>query len=648
MTSQVTLRRRWAGPAWAALALAAMLTHTWQIFSLFPSVSAIVDERPVVAVDHALHLYHGYLGARAIRSRGMVCGYDPAFMAGYRRTPLFDPSANLAELSQLLYDVVNPAAYKVTVCVTMLAVPLLVGAATWIIRRNVSAAALAISLAVLYWWVGYPNGLLRSGLVAFLWSSGLSTLLVGALVTHDGQWTVRRWLLLWLLGAAGLQAHPTFAVQCLPVCLIWVFTRGRRSIRWWVGTVSCVLAAVAVSSPWLVPLASHLRGWSASAPFLQARDPRFVVDYWMGDWSYRADAHIPTVVLLWLLSGLLCRWSAARGMWLLGGHLACLAFLTFAGSLLPGVRSLEPLRFQVPMVLGLICLCAAVWLNGTASCFGSTSRFKVGIVGLCVLATAWLVIRATAPAAYVRLTMRRPLPLGIPSEARALVAMLERHTTPDRRILLEDQLRLWEPTDPESTHWTPLLPLLIDRSFIGGLYELAPLPHNYASFGDFHLAGRRIDRWSYEELREFLRLYNVGWVVTWSRRTRADEPPRATEVFAAAPFCRPLLTVPRYSSRPSESIYTLFEVTFETDWAVEGHAKLERAGFDTITFKDLNPPRNGGPLVLSLHYDPGLVPRERVKLEPVRVGKDPVPFLAVRAGRPLAELHLQFRWPRFR
>lgn len=637
--------RVWAGATAIAIAFA---MHSWQVGCLFPSLRAVTDPRPLVAVDHALHLYHGYLGARAIRQRGVVCGYDPAFMAGYRRTPVFDPSANLAELSQLWFRRINPAAYKVAVCVVTLLQPALVAAAAWALTRSVAAAAATVWLTVLYFWVGYPNGLLRSGLVAFLWSAALSVLLVACLSVHVGEWTRRRWLGFLLLGAIGLQSHPTFPIQCLPACLVWAVARARRPIAWWLGTASCVLGAAVLAAPWIVPLVAHLGQRSASAPFLQARGAGFLVDYWAGDWSYRADAHLPSIVGLWLVAGCVAAWPVLRPLRLLIWHAVWLAFLTFAGSYIAPLRTLEPLRFQVPMCLTLIALTTAVWISAGAN-WSALPRGQRGI-GLVATAAAtvlggWLAVRATVPAARVRFAMHRPLPLGYTPEMRMLVGLLRRVTSNEHRILFEDQLRLWEATDPESTHWTPLLPVLTGRIYIGGLYELAPLPHNYASFGDFHLAGRRIDQWQAEELREFLRQYNIGWVVTWSRRGTAEEPPRATEVFESLPWCRVIARVPRYSSKPAESWYTVFEVSQPGGWAIQGGAGLERASFDEIVFKAVRPPESGDLVVLSLHYDPALVPSAPVRLEPVTVGDDPVPFVGVRTRTPLERLVLRFRWP---
>ena len=77
----------------------------------------------------------------------------------------------------------------------------------------------------------------------------------------------------------------------------------------------------------------------------------------------------------------------------------------------------------------------------------------------------------------------------------SLIELLDRETDSSARILFEDQLRLFEPTDPESADASILLPLLMGkerRQFIGGDYQMAFIKHHEsASFGDFSLGGDR-------------------------------------------------------------------------------------------------------------------------------------------------------------
>ncbi len=139
-------------------------------------------------VDHAIHEYHGALGAGFLREAGTTWGYDPFFMAGYPETPVWDSSSNLAILFDLLGGPGTAfRAYKVG----------LFAASVWGWwpcprgpGRRASAGArwrLAAALASVYFWVGYPIALWRRGLFAFLSAAIGAGLLLGLCVRFDRQ-----------------------------------------------------------------------------------------------------------------------------------------------------------------------------------------------------------------------------------------------------------------------------------------------------------------------------------------------------------------------------------------------------------------------------------------------------------------------------
>src|SRR5205823_5804692 len=86
---------------------------------------------------------------------------------------------------------------------------------------------------------------------------------------------------------------------------------------------------------------------------------------------------------------------------------------------------------------------------------------------------------------------------------------------------------LWEtpPHCPNGAGWTPLLPQLTGRFFIGGLDALCGIEHTNDGLTAEALAGRPLAGLNDEDLAkhlaEYCRLYNVGWVVCWTKETVA-------------------------------------------------------------------------------------------------------------------------------
>src|SRR5262245_41466294 len=97
-----TRDRPWSLRLAACVLVALSCGHAWLTFELFPTWQSIINDEPVISVDHSIHLYHGYLGAKFLAGHGTSWGYDPYFMAGYPKTPVYDSSSAPAELFQLL------------------------------------------------------------------------------------------------------------------------------------------------------------------------------------------------------------------------------------------------------------------------------------------------------------------------------------------------------------------------------------------------------------------------------------------------------------------------------------------------------------------------------------------------------------------
>src|SRR5437763_9550073 len=86
-------------PVWL-LGLAALLVWqgwlTIQLFAAEAGPANFLSREPIVSGRHPLHLYHGTLGAWTLQQRGGVCCFDPAFHAGYPKTPVFDSGSRPA------------------------------------------------------------------------------------------------------------------------------------------------------------------------------------------------------------------------------------------------------------------------------------------------------------------------------------------------------------------------------------------------------------------------------------------------------------------------------------------------------------------------------------------------------------------------
>src|SRR5436190_1280998 len=171
---------------WAIFLPVLIAVQAWLTLGLFGARAdrtVLVDERPLLSGRHPLHLYHGYLGAGTLLWRGNLSCYDPNFHAGYPKTPVFDAGSRPAEMVLALTGgAMRPGAYKLTVVVVCLAVPLLL----WIAARGTGAtragATLSSALGLVIWWGGPCREDLEAGALDLLLAALLAVVQAGLLI----------------------------------------------------------------------------------------------------------------------------------------------------------------------------------------------------------------------------------------------------------------------------------------------------------------------------------------------------------------------------------------------------------------------------------------------------------------------------------
>ena len=658
--------------AWAAL-VAVLTVHGVMTCRLFPSWDALVDdERPVVVVDHAIHLYHGALGARFLTEHGTTWGYDPFFMAGYPETPVWDSSSNLSIAFQVgAGGRYSPRAYKLGLFACTLLIVAFLPAAALISGLGLGESTLAAALGLLVFWGCFPIALYRSGLFAFVSASAASALVLGLLWQFDRRPRRLAWVALAVSGVFLFFAHVTAPVMLAGGALAYlasVIRRGKARRKKLAAVVVAVILALSANAFWVIPLWKFRTIRSPAFSFLTADSAGY---FWAYLWDDPVDGRVTLVLICLGLAGLLAWWFEGERLraGLFGGSIAGLLTVTWVGSLWWVTKTLEPLRFRVTLDFLLALPAGAILsriLAGLKNFGGKGVRGEIlsGLTAILVLGASWLASPRTAPALRDQLLKGRPLVVGLPPGAKRLVDWLKEETDLSARILFEDQLRLLERTDPESTHWTPLLPILLKpegRMFLGGLYQTAFIAHHRAAaFGDYGLGDRRIDAWRPSELDEYFQRYNVGWIVCWSPLSKfcIDRYPGARHVATlprpASPgqeICRDetqwraLVTLagPELATRAmldGVNTYKIYRIERPHSFFLEGSGRMTSVDANRVDLSDVRADPMTGSALLSLHWQETWKTDPPIRLSPVRVPGDPVPFIRLELDRPLPKLRL--------
>ena len=618
-------------PLWGLMLLALMAGQTAATLALFGpdrSWRNVVDDRPIMNGRHPLHLYHGFLGAQSWRDGGVGSCYDPAFQAGYPKTPIFDSGSRPAELFLLLGSD-RHAAYKLGMAICCALAPLAFAAAARLLELPPATACLAAGLGLLTWWGTPTQRLLEQGDLDWVFA-GLLLLIHAALVVrfhrHGGPIA---WIGLLLTATAGWFLHP---VLWLGFGLLFVsFSVCVALSRHWLWSAALWMAwggGLALNSGWLHDWVKHcwIQRPVAVAPGQQVSNS--VAQWWLADLNGEQPDRLFAAALLagGLVGvlGLVARRRYAAGLTI--GATALLLPVLSAGSgfwePLEGVGAAKLFMLAcafavVPCAAALVDLCVVLgWLT--------RHRHRGAALGLALLAGALAWQRDPFVAVLRQAASPTPLRLGLMTEQQTLIRRIRESTRPDARILWEER-----PNHP-TPGWTALLPLHLQRSFLGGLDPDADVDHMFARMSATHLAGRPFTDWSDAELAEFCNRYNVGYVVCWS--------PQAEARWRAWAPVEVVISVREMGAG------SLLSVKRTASFVLKGKARVVQCDSQRIALADVEP--DDGELVLSLHYQEGFhFSPATVHADRVIDAHDPIPLLRLHIPGPMLRLTLTWAKP---
>jgi hypothetical protein len=602
--------------------------HLWMTLGLFGADrpwEALLDDRPLVSGRHPLHLYHGTLGARAFLRRGRLSCYDPAFQAGYPKTPVFDSGSRPAELClTFVGGEFRPAAYKLGLATCWLLAPFALLLAARGAGLNRRASLLAVLLGLAIWWGRPCRQALEEGELDLLLAGLAAVAHAGLLIRFDRRPRGRDWLGLVVVGFLGWFAHPLLFALLLPLFFLYYLSVGaRHRVAWNLLLLCSVLVALGLNTFWL---GDWVRYWWLRVPLVSSEQRlahRTLSTLWNADlWGVPLDRDLAVLLLgLGVVGAVALNQAERRATARLFG-LSALALLALAvGGILsdPLGRLCTP-GLLVPGLLLAAPLGAHALEEGWRLAVRRTGGApRSGLLLVTLVAGAVFLARPHFATLAARGMGAEPLPLGLTPAQEQVVEELRARTTSEARILWEDRPRA------ESTgRWSALLPLLTERPFVGGLDPEASIEHTADGLAGQALVGRPLGDWTDGELAEYCWRYNIGWVVCWS--------PASVQRFE------------HWSKAKREFTFedgqgVLFTLNRPRTFVLKGKATWLKAEVDRVVLSDVQPV--DGEVVLSLHYQEGLtVSPSRVKVDGKRDHQDSIALIRLRVDAPVARVTL--------
>ena len=607
------------GRVWPAFALALHWCATLYYFSF----SELFGNAPIARIDYALHFSDAATAVWFLKNTGRAWGYDPYFLAGYPAGTLFDvDNKGFAFFTWLLSFVLPvPVGFDVVILAAVALFPVLMFLAArnfGLSRRN---SAFAVLLALALWYTDYgvkwvwANGVIAFGTVAYV-----SVYVVSLFLKCFGQDDARRvgvsssldWILLFASGILVFMIHP-YSAFILPVPLLVSYARNWRSLGWRrrLAFLSWLGAILLANWYWVEPAIRFVHLKTGTDMFLQS-DLTWLWRELVADprrWLVGQALPVRWLVLFLGLYGL-WRWRKGKpaASHVLTPAVLFLVAIAYTGGYLPLGRDLQTYRNLVPAFFLAAIPAAealpfvAAWSYRILGHGVSWQRAAMGVVYIVLLYQAVAITWSSRPqwspfrsgVSYDRIS-------GPPAEQREVMVWLAANTANDGRILVDD------------TRLGALIPHYSRREVIGGPFVVVWLTYGYANANEKELFGRPIGDLDVEQMRAYLRTYNVGWIV-------ADVHSSALDGFATR---YPDVFVLETSIWP----FNIYRVNLEPSYFLVGSGKLS-VGYDRIEVSEASP----GAVVLKYHWLETLRTEPELRIEPYPVLDDPVGLIRVDNG----------------
>ena len=613
---------RWKG-VWLLAALLLLLLHgvlTLRVFGPSWGLQLLTAE-PLVSGLYAQHLQQAEWGAQALHAQRGGIVFDPSFQAGYPKSPWFDAESPAFELFILCGGKHNSAeSCKLGTALVWFLAPLAAALAGSLLGLCSGAATIALFLAMGLCWS--PAGMERlqagdlttilASLVLLGWVSALVRL---AVTTNPGLWlmaVIQLTALIWL--------QPLLLFIVLPAGLAYYSHVGwRRSLAWQAWFFSGLGIALAANLGRFRDALATV--WLLTEHIPTTRLPASSVAWdWLSQLVRIEAAQVGFVALL-LVTGFvglaLLRRAGLRGAaraWFV--LLILLNVLALLGPMWSLIDRFEPMKLFFPGLLLATPPAGYAVYRAFASLKTTEAKARPA---------RWLLLALPAvPAALLlglggQSLLRQwldPLHLQVGPSAiqRATAQQLTAATTPTARILWEDTA--------ETESWSPLLPKLTGRAFLGGLSRQPGLECFWLRLSDGELAGKSLHDWKPDAWRELCRRYNIGWVVVRSPQVRSSlQQLGGIRSEVPLPDGSRLLILDRPHS-----------------FVLKGHGRLEMND-GIVSLTDLIP--DEGEVILSLHYVRDLhstLSRVGVEAQPQK--DDPMPLVRLKLYSPVGRVTL--------
>jgi hypothetical protein len=296
-----------------------------------------------------------------------------------------------------------------------------------------------------------------------------------------------------------------------------------------------------------------------------------------------------------------------------------LGTLLFAdvGSAITRISVIQPNRFGIQAYV-LMTIPAALGINNLLLSVKQTGLHRMAAVasaGFAALGSLYFaneLYREVTPGPHGHYGKTPPEVSGVGPLSLWTIDRLMAETDESARILFE----LSHARVHDGGHMAGYLAMRTHREFIGGAY---PYTH-FANAWDDWMFGHTLDDLTPERFREYLDLYNIGWLLLHSDKAKQY-----------------VSKLPDIHAVDTKGPLVLYRFNHPHSFFLEGNGSIESRNVNQLALSHLS----GESIILKYHWVPSLHAEPPVEIDSVKMLDDPEPF--IRIQHPPQLLRLFFR-----
>lgn len=577
---------------------------------------------PIYTDDYSFHYADALYKKIYLGKSTMACGYNPFIRAGSANNAILTVDNNGWGLFVFLTSFLPPGlSFKLFFIIAVLSIPFLLFYSALNFKLSRSESIICSVIGMIFLHTSICVDFLYWGTVSYIFSAYLCLFIVSLFYRFVERGKIFHIVSVTILFAMGFWVHIYTAFHLMvPFAACYLFYFRQLSLKAHGLIIASMMAVALLNVPWLYPFLSLQDTINTDQPhfiYVTSNVLEPLKTYFFLDIKFNEYMNIPFLksgLVDVMLMGLgiigLVRWKKEGETFKVFLFVASIIFfflLAYYGSFLNFTANLLPLRFVIVMNI-FLTVPASLGITELYRLFFTDKSFKIKYISLAVV---FYLTGTLLSNPYYHLFLKKDFRLitSIPQPIEELIQWSIDTTTPAGRILIES-------SDFDTnhqyygTHLPYVMPLITNREYIGNYAYYPVCLDNFTSFTSYRLFEKPIEYYTPANLKPYLDLYNIKWVIVWSEASK--------KLFQSSPSY--------FIFKKRIDKFFIFEINRVPSFFLKGKG-AKKAELNKIELKNVKP--EDGEIILSYHWMKYLKTDPPRKLERTFFLDDPVGFIKV-------------------